>query len=96
VGVLIQYPVGFGSGELLMNREPSGVSPWDVDGRKYEERNKERRDEGREEVGRKKGGTNAAAAATCDNRTFTNSRSWTLWMHRFRDGIIDRQVASAR
>jgi hypothetical protein len=48
------------------------------------------------EVGRKKGGTNAAAAATCDNRAFTNSRSWTLWMHRFKDGIIDRQVASAR
>jgi hypothetical protein len=31
-----------------MNREPSGVCPCDVDGRKYEERNKERRDEGRE------------------------------------------------
>jgi hypothetical protein len=48
------------------------------------------------EVGRKKGGTNAAAAATYDNRPFTNSRSWSLWMHRFRNGIIDRQVASAR
>jgi hypothetical protein len=48
------------------------------------------------EVGRKEGGTNAAAAATCDNRAFTNSRGWTLWMHRFIDGIIDRQVASAR
>jgi hypothetical protein len=79
-----------------MNREPSRVCLWDVDGRKYEERKKERRDEGREEVGRKKGGTNAAAAATCDNRAFTNSRSWMLWMYRFRDGIIDRQLARAR
>jgi hypothetical protein len=48
------------------------------------------------DVGRKKGGTNAAAAATCDNRPFTNSRSWSLWIHRFRNGITDRQVASAR
>jgi hypothetical protein len=48
------------------------------------------------EVGKKKGGTNAAAAATYDNRPFTNSRSWSLSMHRFRIGIIYTQVASAR
>jgi hypothetical protein len=48
------------------------------------------------EVGRKTGGINTAATATCNNRAFINSRSWTLWMHCFRDGIIDRQVASAR
>jgi hypothetical protein len=48
------------------------------------------------EVGRKEVATNSAAAATCDNRAFRNARSWMLWMHRFRDGNSDRQVASAR
>jgi hypothetical protein len=95
VGVLMQYLVGFGLGMLLMNWEPTGVCPWDVDGRKYEERNKERRDKGRQEVGRKKGRTNAAATATCNNHTFTNSRSCILWMPYFGDGIIDIQVASS-